>query len=119
MADEKYEWHRIADAGEQLAAQHEIRAVKVGSKKLCFTYHDNKLFAFSSKCPHAGGQLADGHIDAHGNIVCPVHRYKFCLKNGYNTSGEGYFLKTYPVECRDDGIYIGFARTSVWDIFKK
>lgn len=119
MADEKYEWHRIADVEEPLVGKNEIRLMTVGQKKLCITRQDNGLYAFPSKCPHAGGLLANGHIDAHGNVVCPVHRYKFCLKNGYNTSGEGYFLKTYPVECRDDGIYIGFAKSNLWSFFKK
>jgi hypothetical protein len=29
------------------------------------------------------------------------------MENGRNTSGEGYYLKTYPIEIREDGIYIG------------
>lgn len=119
MTDEKYEWHRVAEVGEQLVAKDEIRIISVGQKKLCLTLFNDRLYAFSSKCPHAGGQLADGYIDAHGNIVCPVHRYKYRLENGYNTSGEGYFLKTFPVEVREDGIYIGFVKISLWDFFKK
>jgi 3-phenylpropionate/trans-cinnamate dioxygenase ferredoxin subunit len=31
------------------------------------------------------------------------------MKNGRNTTGEGYFLKTYPVEQRQEGIFIIFA----------
>jgi nitrite reductase/ring-hydroxylating ferredoxin subunit len=46
-----------------------------------------------------------------GNIVCPLHRYKFSLVNGRNVSGEGYYLKTYPVEQREDGLYIGFEKS--------
>jgi 3-phenylpropionate/trans-cinnamate dioxygenase ferredoxin subunit len=36
-----------------------------------------------------------------------VHRYKFSLQNGRNTSGEGYYLKTYPVEVRGEAIFVG------------
>jgi 3-phenylpropionate/trans-cinnamate dioxygenase ferredoxin subunit len=39
--------------------------------------------------------------------VCPLHRYRFSLANGRNTSGEGYFLKTYPVKEDDDGVWVG------------
>ena len=70
------------------------------------------LSACASQCPHAGGQMADGHIDALGNIVCPLHRYKFSLQNGGNVTGEGYFLKTYPVEIREEGIFIGIEEKS-------
>jgi 3-phenylpropionate/trans-cinnamate dioxygenase ferredoxin subunit len=48
-----------------------------------------------------------GYIDMQGNAVCPLHRFKFALKNGYNTTGEGYNMKTYPIEIREEGIYIG------------
>jgi 3-phenylpropionate/trans-cinnamate dioxygenase ferredoxin subunit len=33
---------------------------------------------------------------------------KFDLKNGRNTSGEGYFLKTFPVEVRENGVFVQF-----------
>ena len=51
--------------------------------------------------------LADGYIDALGNIVCPLHRYKYNMENGRNVSGEGYYLKHWLVECREDGVYVG------------
>ncbi len=65
------------------------------------------FFAFAYKCPHAGGMLPDGWIDAKGNIVCPVHGYRFSIENGRNVTGEGYQLKFWPVENRQDGIYVG------------
>jgi len=52
--------------------------------------------------------MADGFVDGMGQVVCPLHRYRFNIKNGRNTSGEGYYLKTYPLEQRADGIYISF-----------
>ena len=51
--------------------------------------------------------MANGFVDATGNIVCPLHRYRFKLDNGRNSSGEGYYLKTYPIETRSDGLYLG------------
>lgn len=119
MPEKKYEWHRIADASALSLAAGEIRLISVARKKLCVTTHNGRLYAFSSKCPHAGGNLTAGHVDAHGNIVCPVHRYKYCLRNGFNVSGEGFYLKTYPLEYREDGIYAGFASDSLWDFFRK
>ncbi len=81
--------------------------IKIGSKKVCITMHLDKLQACAARCPHAGGAMAGGYVDALGNIVCPVHHYRFSLQNGRNTSGEGYFLKIYKVEEREDGWYIG------------
>jgi len=47
-------------------------------------------------------------------VVCPLHRYCFDMKNGRNTSGEGYFLKTYPIELRAEGLFIGFQSFSLF-----
>lgn len=119
MADKKYTWVPIADTENVPVTENEIQEVAAGHKKICMTRLDGKLYAFARKCPHAGGFLSEGHIDNYGNIVCPVHRYKYNIKNGYNSSGEGYYLSTYPVEEREDGIYVGFAQSGWLNLFKK
>lgn len=103
-----YKWHKVADHLNELDfAENNIAVVEVKGKKICIGKFNKQTFAFTYKCPHAGGILADGHIDAMGNIVCPLHRYKYDPRNGRNTSGEGYFLKHWPVENREDGVYVG------------
>lgn len=120
MTDKKYIWHHLPEVENIPVMENELREVKAGSKKICVTRWQGKLYAFTHKCPHAGGFLAEGHIDANGNIVCPVHRYKYNVTNGYNSSGEGYYLSTYPVEEREDGIYVGFVQGGgLWGMFKK
>ncbi len=83
---------------------------EVEGKKITLAKIDDKLFACAYKCPHASGILAEGYVDALGNITCPIHRYKFSLQNGRNVSGEGYYLKTYLIEERDTGLFIGFDK---------
>jgi 3-phenylpropionate/trans-cinnamate dioxygenase ferredoxin subunit len=55
--------------------------------------------------------MADGWIDALGNVVCPLHKYRFELQRGRNVSGEGYRLKTYPVRQDAEGLHIGFNQS--------
>jgi 3-phenylpropionate/trans-cinnamate dioxygenase ferredoxin subunit len=101
-------WFKIADNEEEIiVAENSIAVIEVNGKKICLTKHGNDWHAFAYKCPHASGIMGDGYIDGLGNVVCPVHRYKFNLKNGRNTSGEGYYLKIYKTEAKDDGIYVG------------
>ena len=71
--------------------------------------YQDQLFGFAYTCPHAGSILADGFIDALGNVVCPLHHYRFNIQNGRNTSGEGYFLRRWPIECRPEGIFVRMA----------
>jgi nitrite reductase/ring-hydroxylating ferredoxin subunit len=108
MTEKKYNWYKIADRIDEMEfASTNIAVVEMRGKKICIGRLKEDVFAFSYKCPHAGGILADGYIDTLGNVVCPLHRYKYNPQNGCNISGEGYYLKHWPVEVREDGIYVG------------
>ena len=109
MSGKKITWHKLADHINEIDfAENNIAVAEIKGKKMCIAKHKDKIFAVAFKCPHAGGILADGYIDPLGNIVCPLHRYKYALENGRNVSGEGYYLTHWPVEIRPDGIFIGF-----------
>jgi nitrite reductase/ring-hydroxylating ferredoxin subunit len=102
-------WIKVADYITDISfGPNELAEVQADGKRICMGRYKDELFAFALKCPHASGYLSDGYIDPLGNVVCPLHRYKFCMKNGRNVSGEGYYLKHWPVEIREDGIYVGF-----------
>jgi nitrite reductase/ring-hydroxylating ferredoxin subunit len=103
------QWHLLTTAPESLGWQtNQMCLVEVAGKKITVARFEDQYFAFAHKCPHASGVMADGFIDATGQVVCPLHRYRFNIKNGRNTSGEGYYLKTYPLEQREDGLYVAF-----------
>lgn len=78
---------------------------EANGKRITLAKYKEQLFAFAYTCPHAGGIMANGFIDALGNAVCPLHRYKFSLKTGRNTTGEE-FLKTYPVTINSEGVFV-------------
>ena len=106
-------WYKLANNEQDInISEYPVAVHEVNGKKICLTRFEGAWYAFAYKCPHASGIMADGYIDALGNVVCLVHRYKFSLKNGRNTTGEGYYLKTWPVERREDGLYVGMAESS-------
>ena len=108
MTDKKYAWHKVADHMNEIDfATNNIAVVEVNNKKICLGKFNETVFAFAYKCPHAGGLLADGFIDNLGNVVCPLHRYKYDMKNGRNVTGEGYYLKHWPVDMRENGVFVG------------
>jgi nitrite reductase/ring-hydroxylating ferredoxin subunit len=119
MAEKNYTWHKVADHINEIDfEENNIGVVEVKGKKVCIARFHHDIFAFAYTCPHAGGILADGYIDAIGNVVCPQHRYKYNLKNGHNVSGEGYYMKNWPVEIKDDGVYVGMERGSLFGWLK-
>ena len=100
-------FYKIAESIQELFPSPEgLAEVEVNGKLICIAVKNDTVRACAAKCPHAGAPMAGGYLDAMGNIVCPLHRYKFSLQNGRNISGEGYFLKTYPIEMRPDGIFV-------------
>lgn len=115
---EKISWVKAAESVAEIPfGENHLAEVMVGDKKVCIGNYQGELFAFAARCPHASGIFANGFIDALGNVVCPLHRYKFCMKNGRNVSGEGYYLKHWPVEVREDGVYVGLEAKSFFGLF--
>jgi 3-phenylpropionate/trans-cinnamate dioxygenase ferredoxin subunit len=101
-------WYKIAESAAELFGQDgELKEVEAGGKDICITKLKGRLHACAYQCPHAGARMSFGYVDATGNIVCPLHRYKFSLENGRNVTGEGYFLKIYKIEEREEGVFIG------------
>src|SRR6516164_11762459 len=111
MIEKKYEWHKIAESEKEISwPENGIAVVELHGKKLCLTKWKEGWYSFAYSCPHAGGLLALGDIDAGGNIICPVHGYRFSIQNGRNCSGEGFYLRHWPAEKRADGIYLGIEK---------
>lgn len=108
----KIEWYRIAtDVEELIFEANNIAVINCNNKQVCIARHQDQFFAFAYLCPHASGIMANGYIDPLGNVVCPIHRYKFNMANGRNVSGEGYHLKTYPIEQRENGLFLGMQKS--------
>lgn len=115
---EKFTWIKVAESlAEVPFGANNLAEVMADEKKVCIGRYKEELFAFAPKCPHASGFFIDGFIDALGNVVCPLHRYKFCMKNGRNVSGEGYYLKHWPVEIKEDGVFVGLEAKSFLGLF--
>jgi 3-phenylpropionate/trans-cinnamate dioxygenase ferredoxin subunit len=110
-------WVKVAESTAELGlAPGKVVEADANGKTLCLAQHNEEVFAFAQKCPHAGGHFVNGSIDLSGNVTCPLHRYKFCVKNGRNVTGEGYHLKHWPVEIRNDGVFVGLE-ISAWSLF--
>jgi nitrite reductase/ring-hydroxylating ferredoxin subunit len=115
MSEKKITWQKVSETESSIAWQeNNMCIVDAGDKKVTLARFNGHLYAFAQKCPHASGIMADGYINATGQVTCPLHRYRFDMKNGRNTSGEGYYLKTYLTEIREDGVYVGWEDKGFW-----
>jgi nitrite reductase/ring-hydroxylating ferredoxin subunit len=104
--EKKYKWHKLGEPGEFLVAEGIVIDMAIPDKHFCITQINGQYYAFQSKCPHSGAPMCDGYIHA-GIVECPLHRFKFNVVTGVNTSGEGFGLMRYPIKENEYGIWIG------------
>ena len=115
---EDLDWIKVAESEEEIIFNtNNIAELIAGERTICIAKFQSQLFAFANKCPHASGLFVNGYIDAVGNVVCPIHRYKFSMRNGRNITGEGYFLKHWPVAVKEDGVYVGLEKNKLFGLF--
>ena len=99
-------WHRVLGTGE--LPEGRVRTVVAGHKSLALTHVDGAYAALDNRCPHQGGPLGEGAIEK-GNLRCPWHGYDYCPLTGESPGAYGDAVPTYPLEIRDDGIYVAVA----------
>ncbi len=115
----KLNWFKLFDSlatANEFLAEGRVTTINVGKKKICLAHSSEGFFAVNDKCPHNGASLGNGYCTSENSVVCPVHRYHFNLKTGRAKSGLGDFVQTYPIEVREDGVFVGFEET-VWKLF--
>lgn len=102
-------WIKLYDS-KIMEEEDFIRLLKVEGKKICLVKNQDTCFATQSRCPHAGADLSQGWCE-NGKLICPFHRYKYDLKSGKGDPGQGDYITIYPLEIRNDGIYIGWKES--------
>jgi nitrite reductase/ring-hydroxylating ferredoxin subunit len=61
-------------------------------------------FAMDDACPHAGGSLSEGLLDA-GAVVCPIHGYAYDVVTGEGLD-DGAEVRVHPVTLDGDVLRI-------------
>lgn len=83
-------------------------AVDLGERRLAIFRYRGELFALDETCPHRGGPLHDGDIQA-GVVSCPWHQWRFDLKSGCSPLNPLSRVRTYPVEVVGAEIWVELA----------
>jgi nitrite reductase/ring-hydroxylating ferredoxin subunit len=81
------------------------KLVRVSNEEIAMFKHQGRLCALQNNCPHEGGQLAMGWIEG-GEVVCPLHGYKFDLKTGACSTDPKLKAKIFQLIAQGDGFSI-------------
>lgn len=100
-------WHCIEDLVPQQAP--DLLGKKVAGRHLCLLRYDGRWYALANRCPHAGGPLAGGFVNAQGQVVCPWHRMAFDPQTGEAAQG-GYVVATYPLKEQQGRLWVRLSR---------
>ncbi len=80
------------------------RSLDVAGLRLAVFKSPGGVVVLSGRCPHAGGSLGHGWIED-GEVVCPLHRWRFRLSDGRCTSVGGNNVHRFQAEIRDDQVW--------------
>jgi thiamine pyrophosphate-dependent acetolactate synthase large subunit-like protein/nitrite reductase/ring-hydroxylating ferredoxin subunit/CDGSH-type Zn-finger protein len=109
-------WYKVAEVGE--LKDGEVRAVQAGTQSLALTCYQGEIAALDNACPHQGGPLGEGSIECGDDsgdcwLRCPWHGWDFHPLTGRSPGAHDDGVPTYPVEEREDGVYVAVQESTV------
>ena len=97
------EWIKVAEP--DALDDGRVTTVQAGHHSLALCRVGAQFGALSNRCPHQGGPLGEGSIEK-GMLRCPWHGYDYDPITGQPPPGFTDAPESYPVDVRDDGIYV-------------
>lgn len=79
------------------------KLVKLNGIEIALFNIDGTIYAIKNRCPHRSGPLIRGFIDLTGGIKCPMHGWRFDLRDG--SSERPAKAIVYPVKI-DNGMIL-------------
>ena len=98
------EWVRVADVGA--VAVGTLKAANAAGQPIVLANVDGDVYALEDQCSHEAFPLSDGELDGE-DVICNHHGARFDACTGRNRGLPAVRpVKSYPVQTRDDGIYV-------------
>lgn len=80
------------------------KLVKLNGIEIALFNIDGTIYAIKNRCPHRSGPLIRGFIDPTGGIKCPMHGWRFDLRDG--SSERPAKAIVYPVKIDNCMIFL-------------
>lgn len=91
---------RVEDVPEGRALAVELNGLRVA------VFNDaGRFHVLLGRCPHANGPMGHGWIED-GEAVCPLHHWRFRLKDGRCTTVRGESLHRFECEVREGEVWV-------------
>ena len=99
---------RIYDSDKfpDLFENQQVRVFQLPDLKVCIAKFRGDYFAFEYLCPHQKHPLKDAMITEFGEVVCPLHEFRFSLDLGEEANNKCALLKRYTLYLKPEGVYL-------------
>jgi ferredoxin-nitrite reductase len=85
----------------QEIAEGRAKLLRARGEEMAIFKNNGELYGIQNICPHEGGQLCNGWIEG-GEVVCPLHGYKFDLKTGTCSTDPKLKVKVFKLVAQGD-----------------
>ncbi len=106
--DRPLTWHKALETDE--LPEGRVKPATCHNFTVCMTRYHGEYAALDNRCPHQGGPLGEGSIEK-GLLRCPWHGWDYDPITG-KAPGYDDGAEAFPVQVRDDGVYVGFPAES-------
>ncbi len=96
-------WHQLCKSAE--LTDHAGHEFVVAGRVVALFRSGDDLYAVDGMCAHQGGPLAQGLLDGKC-VTCPWHGWQYDVSDGKNLLTGKKMLEHFPVEVRDDLVWI-------------
>jgi len=96
------EWSKV---GAEQDFTEKITLLEIGKAKVGVARLDGEIYAFNGLCPHSAGPMHRAEVE--GTVVtCPLHAWRFDLKQGGREIHDYRPLRTYDVKVEGGEVFI-------------
>lgn len=104
------DWIDVASVAELIAGTH--RVVEADDVQIAVFNVDGEYHAIEDVCTHDNAPLANGSVQ-NGEIICPRHGARFCLRTGKALCAPAYEAVTiFPTRVENGTVQV---RDDRWD----
>lgn len=94
------------EEAESRLAIGKIQLLVIDNKKVALARFTDGFKAFDNHCPHQYEPLHKGMLTKYGEIVCPLHYYRFSGETGQEANNRCAAVETYPVVINEEGFFL-------------
>jgi nitrite reductase/ring-hydroxylating ferredoxin subunit len=97
------EWIAVCRADE--IAEGRGCSLDAAGVRLALFRSNGGVVALWGRCPHSGGSLGHGWLEA-DEVICPLHHWRFKLADGRCSTTPGEGVHRFRCEVRGDDVWV-------------